>query len=1500
MLFRSKLIVILSFFLSIYQVNLYAQNKVVVTLKGLKSGDTALLRIQKSGEEFKFKYVGGTGSDIIHTFDTLSNGKWALSVDAKTYIFPTAAIIQLNNNSFESTVQLTKAPVDSNFNYQWQDDSSYVGHAQQAYINDKVEIVVLGKAEKVPDDFNAINALNEYGFLFSDEESKWTSEDSYRLYQTLKKFNFQKFGENELVRVKSKWILTDKYIDRDIDFKTVSGVDVITISRAAFTYATPQVVTVDGVKGKFFSKRLFTSLVYYYTDKGTKKDKIAELAKTRYGFEFLAPSAFLKNLMGETETNFQEFTSDEKIIILSMFEEFPDAMQRQAELKYMVRRVNGQSHPVYPPAPAIAWVTNNTIEWMESAFKSQDITYMQRLVLHEKAHFLWEHTFDKTTQDDWATLGGWYKDPTSGSGWSTNNTTEFVSAYAHLKNPNEDMAESIAFFITNPEAFRSRSLKKFEFVRDRIMKGTRYISVIRPDLTFKVYNLFPDYNYPGKIKRTKLEVVGAPNDDKIVKLEIELNIMNKAFDGAEWAACTFFSSIGTLKGMGLKPINAEKSILRGEITLSKFAKSGYWIIPQMTIGDLQGNMRLENNSTYGVKCFVNNPLEDVDAPLYVQKSLTMDSVSVKLIDFSGSLAVDRCGTCADTITPSNAIKINFKIDEKNKINPDGRAYARVYLPSFDSTDKYNIQPYSFDVQINGKGIINDFTDSVKTAQFYFPVPDYYPSGFYSVNYLLMMDQALNVRQTFFDKDTANKNLFMSPTFVNQRSLRDSIYIKTKYPDLKPPLLDLNDIQIKATPTNPTSPNGETLFEMWLWIKDESDFVGKASGFANGYYVLRDPQGLETHVSMQRDLGDLFYSIKPDSSIYGYKRYYFKTLLPVGSPPGLWGVSAIGLKDHAQNKKYYSFVEYVRFDVEQSKVLQVTPFVEILGKRVNSKNVDSVAVKIGCKSCMNQNYRIRMYSSMGGSSVVSEGKMTKDTITVSNLNLKGVNDGVLYATVFMLDSTRALIGTGKATYTKDATVPTNYNLTPNRSLLGKSNLDSFIVAIKSVEINSSNQVVLKQISINPGSTGQIGDSIVLNSIRSMYTANLPVVNSTAQNRTGNQLYLESEGGMPSALMNTGFYDSTLRIPKSVFDKLADGTIEIKLISTDSVGNNGLSVSQFIYKDTKSPALNIVSDSLIGLKKYVRLVSDEFIANTPAISDFVVSNGVINTVTKLNSKSFGLLITKNCNDTLSIQLNNSVLKDSVGNTSTVFNVKVVDIVKPATPLITSSKGAAICAGDSSVLTASSTSGTFAWSNNGVAIANATSKTYAALSAGNYKIVNTDSKGCASESTGFTVSVNPLPAKPVISWSGVQFSTTAIGVNFQWLLNGSVISGATASTHKPSNTGDFRLRVTDPNGCINVSDSFKLVVTALANLVTTPSSNIATVYPNPASNKVVLEFPTLPTINLNFQLVSPSGEVLSSTTGRNKVNVIDVSDIQSGSYFIQVIGKKYDQVKKVIIKK
>ena len=997
-----------------------AQSSITGTVKGLRHPDSAIVRVQKDLYDYRYVKLRGdsAGTDKTFQFPTLSNGSWALSIDAPGYRYPPAKVIALNNSTSNQTITLQKS-TGGNFIYEWQDDSSYVGHAQQSYINTPVTINVLGKAEPVPADFNAINLLNEYGFLLSNDSSAWTSEDAYRLYVTLSKLNFPKYGENQTVIVRAKWYITDKAIDRDVQYVNVSGVDMVTISRSAFTYASPLVVTLDGVKGRFFSKRLFHAGLYYRSRRGTDAGVIGELAAARYGLRFMTPSQELQSIMGETFTNFQAFTSEEQLIIMSMMEEFPEAMQRQDRLKYLVRRINGQPNPIYPQAPAIAWVGKETIEFMEGAFASQSIEYMQRLVLHEKAHFLWEYAFDSTTRRDWATIGGWFLDPTQSSGWSTNNTTEFVSAYAHMKNPNEDMAESIAFYITNPDALRSRSMRKFEFIRDRIMQGTRYVSIINPNMTFQVYNLYPDYNYPGKIKRSKLEVIGGPNEDKTVILEIELNTMNNAFNGAEFAATTLFSSIGTFKGMHLSKVNASGSILRGQITLSKRAKSGYWTVPQVAIYDANRNARLEKSSTFGIMCFVDNPMEDVTPPLYVQQSLRLDSVSAKLKDFSGRTADQMCGTCADTIAPMPAMRVRFNIEEKNTINPDGRAYATIFLPSLDSVGPNNVQPYSYDVQITGPGIQNDVPDSMKRAEFHFPVPYYYPRGYYSIAALQMTDIALNTRLVLLDKDTGNRQTFIAPGFVNQRALRDSLYFHTAYPDMKPPVIDLNDIQIRATPTRPDAPNGETLFEMWVWIRDTSDFPGRASGFNYMMYTLRDPQGLERTIQYQPDN---YYDIRPDSSAYGFKRYRFTTLLPQGSPPGLWGVSSMTLWDKARNRRYYNFTEIVRFDVETSKVLQATPFVSIQAPYVNAANADSIEVRIGCKNCKDQRYRLRIYSSKGGAVKLFEGMMAADTITLKHLDLTGVNDGNLFASVFILDSARALIGTGRASYLKDTEVP----------------------------------------------------------------------------------------------------------------------------------------------------------------------------------------------------------------------------------------------------------------------------------------------------------------------------------------------------------------------------------------------------------------------------------------------------------------------------------------------
>ena len=171
------------------------------------------------------------------------------------------------------------------------------------------------------------------------------------------------------------------------------------------------------------------------------------------------------------------------------------------------------------------------------------------------------------------------KTPDDEDGWSTTKQTEFVSAYAHKKNPNEDMAETISYYIVNPDKLRSRSPAKYEFIQDRVMHGTRYISRIREDLTFQVYNLYPDVVYPGRIIRVDIQVAGEPEEDKDITIELELHREN-GFDNAQASLLRIHSTKGTFIDIWLHPVSANGQrinaghILRGSKTLSKHAAYG--------------------------------------------------------------------------------------------------------------------------------------------------------------------------------------------------------------------------------------------------------------------------------------------------------------------------------------------------------------------------------------------------------------------------------------------------------------------------------------------------------------------------------------------------------------------------------------------------------------------------------------------------------------------------------------------------------------------------------------------------------------------------------------------------------------------------------------------------------------------------------------------------------------------------------------------------------------
>jgi hypothetical protein len=762
------------------------------------------------------------------------------------------------------------------FRYCWEESQLTSGTEYSANIvkpltitfaNESIEIANISYAEKL---------YIEYGIILESDSIDWTNDQAYAIYQTFKKIPQNIRDEANDGRTFSKWILTDLQIQDDISFdKDATNIEV-TIESSVFDNANPRIGNVDGKKGIYFSNKLHNALVRYVTNGGNDTSAVNNILFERYGVTTTIDD--YAALTGEQATRFQDFQAEELVAIISMFEEMPSGYHKIDGLDYLVRRMNGADNPYYPEAPAIAWDSSGYIEFMDKAFNTVSVDYLHRLILHEKAHFLWAKIFDGELKNDWIELGGWYECSEKESGWCTTKQTEFVSAYAHLKNPNEDMAESLSYFIVNPDALKSRSLAKYEFVRDRIMQGNIYISQIQENLTFKVYNLYPDYVFPGKVKKLLVSVSGAPTEDKTVTVEIQLHALDKILEGAAWARMRIFSSADTYFDLYLYPQNGQNldTTLRGTYTLSKYAKAGYWKTSQLVLSDEVGNLRMEGANDFGWRMYVNNPNEDLDKPLYVAESMSLTK-SVATIDNQE----------VDIITALWDLDESFPRENQGcygALNDEN--------PSTYSIQKYSPQTYSGDY-VAGKCMLE------------YTMPYYMPSGTYRLNYIRMFDEAGNESRNYF---ATPSGIDTGDNFAGDQldELAKEVILTTSNPDTLPPELDLNDISISAEPTNPESPNGETIVKFTFRVKDD------ISGYKLAYYTFRDPQGLTSgyyHYPERRS------EIFPSAEDLDWYEYTSTVVLPAGSAPGTWGVVELTLRDRALNFKTYNFTEIITFQYE---------------------------------------------------------------------------------------------------------------------------------------------------------------------------------------------------------------------------------------------------------------------------------------------------------------------------------------------------------------------------------------------------------------------------------------------------------------------------------------------------------------------------------------------------------------------------------------------------------
>ena len=885
------------------------------------------------------------------------------------------------------------------YTYHWEIDETPQG-AESATLIEPIQVVLLDEVVEVASHSASLQLREKYSVHLGTE---WSAQHAYSLLRTFESIpqavNWS-YDEEPTVPA-SVWTLSNRHIQDDIAVEMRDGQRQVTVAKAAFTYAEPLLAEIDGVRGRFFSQRLHRAVVRFVTDNGADRYALERILQERYAVSVNVPDyrELTKHTTGEGAGRFMPFKNEELIALASMLEEFPQGMRHTPGLHYLVRRLDGTPHPLYPAAGAVAWTQSGYIEFMESAFKEAGAAFIHRLILHEKAHFLWEHLFDEQLKQDWIELGGWYRNPAAAGkavaaldappsptnlrfsaltdsscrvrwdaseratdydvnykelggkwtnephkgirlyntiydlkpsttyrwavraensdgasewvfgpkfttleagnavpstlsgdadGWSTTKQTEFVSAYAHGINPNEDMAESIAFYIVNPDKLRSRSPAKYEFIQNRIMHGTRYISKIREDLTFEVYNLYPDVVYPGRIIRVDIQVDGAPEADKELTIELELH-RESDFDTAQASSVRIFSEKGTYFDVWLDPIDSNGRrvnaghILRGHHTLSKYAADGYWAPDQITLRDAQGNERHESQTDFGWKLFVDNPLADDEAPVYVKNSMRL------------SLSEETEGG-----RPYQVVTARWQIFEENGI--DGIAASlndqdpKTYSRGAWAWGNYNPET-GYDPQ----------TGEASVA---LVIPDYFTSGIWQINYILMVDIALNSRGVYF----TDPGHSLSDDEVTIDELPASINIQTKNPDTTPPVLDLNRITIEAEPTNPAAPNGETKVDITFRVKDN------ISGYRSTDMLLRDPQGVEHFFRHHRD--EYYYSVYFPGDPTVYKTYQETITLPVGSVPGIWGLAEMTVWDKAQNKLIADFTETVRFEVDSASAKPV--------------------------------------------------------------------------------------------------------------------------------------------------------------------------------------------------------------------------------------------------------------------------------------------------------------------------------------------------------------------------------------------------------------------------------------------------------------------------------------------------------------------------------------------------------------------------------------------------
>lgn len=268
----------------------------------------------------------------------------------------------------------------------------------------------------------------------------------------------------------------------------------------------------------------------------------------------------------------------------------------------------------------------------------------------------------------------------------------------------------------------------------------------------------------------------------------------------------------------------------------------------------------------------------------------------------------------------------------------------------------------------------------------------------------------------------------------------------------------------------------------------------------------------------------------------------------------------------------------------------------------------------------------------------------------------------------------------------------------------------------------------------------------------------------------------------------------------------------------------------------------------------------------------------------------------------------------STSNIINVVVNNLPSAA---VTNVGDLTFCSGGSVILNAPVGSNlTYQWKKNGSTIQGATSNSYSATASGNYKVLVTNTSTGCSKSTAnkIVVTVKPLPKAIITAQSATTFCTggsvvlaadTQSTYSYKWKKGSNYIPGETLFTYTATATGNYKVEVTDNNGCAKTSGI--IAVTVPCRVEVTPSSDLYSLnqfvlnaYLNESSNQIIVDLSQRPSELMQIELIDCTGRTLFSAETNNNLFTINTSNLNSGFYYLLAKNEVARAIKKISIVK